>query len=175
MMMISRFLILGFTALFALALLSSTATAQNNTLSSTQIAAVESAVFTDWDGNEVSIKDYEGKTVLIDFWETWCSPCIAVMPTLDKLMADYSAEFVVLAVSPGWSDSEDVVKRFIGEHDYNMVFVHGDELATTLEIRGLPYKVFVTPDGSFYKAETGSKGPQREYDAISQLIQSQHN
>jgi thiol-disulfide isomerase/thioredoxin len=146
--------------------------AQGNQLSAAQIEAVESAVFTDWDGNEVSITDNEGKTVLIDFWETWCSPCIAVMPTLEQLMTDFSDDFVVLAVSPGWSDTEDVVRRFMDENDYSFVFVHGNELASELEIRGIPYKVYVNPDGTFLKAETGSRGPQREYDSISEVIRA---
>lgn len=151
-----------------------TAIAQES-LTDDQIAAVEAAVFTDWDGNEVNVSDFEGKTIMIDFWETWCSPCIAVMPTLDRLMEEYSDEFVVIAVSPGWSDTERVVRRFMDEHDYRFVFVHGDELATALEIRGLPYKVFVNPDGTFNKAETGSRGPQREYNSISELIKANRN
>lgn len=143
-----------------------------NSLSEAQIAAVENAEFRDWDGNIVRVSDFRGKTVLIDFWETWCSPCLAIMPALNQLMADFPDDFVVLAVSPGWSDTEAVVRRFIDQHDYDFIFVHGDELATKLEIRGIPYKVYVRPDGTFYKTETGSRGPQREFDAISEVIRS---
>lgn len=166
------FRLFTFTTLFLLLLSASFANAQDSSLNDEQKAAVESAVFTDWDGNEVNVSDFEGKTIMIDFWETWCSPCIAVMPTLNRLMDDYSDDFVVVAVSPGWSDTEDVVRRFIDAHDYNFVFVHGDELATKLQIRGLPYKVFVNPDGTFNKAETGSRGPEREYNTISELIEA---
>jgi thiol-disulfide isomerase/thioredoxin len=133
---------------------------------------IESAVFTDWDGNEVKISDFRGKTVLIDFWETWCGPCLNAMPALDKLMDDYPDDFVVIAVSPGWSDTEEAVRRFIDEHDYDFVFVHDEELATALEIRGIPYKVYVDPQGKYIKNETGSRGPDREYELISEIIES---
>jgi thiol-disulfide isomerase/thioredoxin len=132
---------------------------------------IENAVFTDWDGNEVQLSDFRGKTVLIDFWETWCGPCLNAMPALDKLMNDYPEDFVVIAVSPGWSDSEEVVRRFIDEHDYSFVYVHDQELATALEIRGIPYKVYVDPQGKYIKNETGSRGPDREYEMISQIIE----
>ncbi len=156
---------------FLAGIVSSTAFAQSGGLSDEQIQAVESAVFEDWDGNEVAISDFRGKTILIDFWETWCGPCLTMMPTLDRLVEEYGDDFVVLAVSPGWSDTEEVVRRFIEEHDYNFEFVYNSELASALEIRGIPYKVYVKPDGTFYKAETGSRGPQQEYTNISQLIE----
>lgn len=160
------------SALFAGLAFSHAVQAQNNSLNEAQIAAVEAAEYRDWDGNPVRVSDFAGKTVLIDFWETWCSPCLAIMPALNQLMADFPDDFVVLAVSPGWSDTETVVRRFIDQHDYDFIFVHGDELATKLEIRGIPYKVYVRPDGTFYKTETGSRGPQREFDAISEVIRS---
>ncbi len=148
-----------------------TLSAQNGELSEEQVQAVESAVFQDWDGNEVALSDFRGKTVLLDFWETWCGPCLTMMPTLDRLVQEYEDDFVVLAISPGWSDTEEVVRRFMDEHDYNFEFVYNSELASALEIRGIPYKVYVKPDGTFYKTETGSRGPEREYNSISELIE----
>ncbi|MCH8568795.1 MAG: TlpA family protein disulfide reductase [Balneolales bacterium] len=163
---LTLFLLLAFSTVSAVA-------QNNSSLTEQQISAVENAVFTDWDGNEFTLADFAGKTVLIDFWETWCGPCIAVMPTLQQLQDDFPDNFVVLAVSPGWSDTEEVVRRFISQNDYEFVFVHNNELASKLEIRGIPYKVYVQPDGSFYKTEQGSSGPAREYQSIKTVIQSQ--
>ena len=149
-----------------------TACAQSSAeLNSSQHAFVENAVFTDFDGNEFSISDFEGKTIMIDFWETWCAPCINMMPTLDKLMEDYEDNFVVLATSPLWMDDEAAILRFVEQHDYRMLFVKNSELATQLEVTGIPYKVFVKPDGTFYKAETGSRGPARDYEVIKEIIE----
>lgn len=140
-------------------------------LSSEKIEAIESAVFTDFDGNKYTLEDFRGKTILIDFWETWCAPCLSLMPTLDRLMAEYSDDFVVLATSPLWTDSESDVRRFIDSHDYGFYYVHANELANQLSIRGIPYKVYIHPDGTFYKDESGSRGPEREYTQMSQLIE----
>lgn len=136
-----------------------------------QVSAIENAIFLDFDGNEIHISDFFGKTVLIDFWETWCAPCIASMPTLERLMQEYPDDFVVLATSPLWTDTEDVVRRFINSNDYSFYFVHANDLASKLNIRGIPYKVYVAPDGSFYKDESGSRGPDHDYRLISQVIE----
>lgn len=147
----------------------------SSSLSQDKIDAIEAAVFYDFDGNEISITEFKGKTVLIDFWETWCAPCLASMPTLDRLMNEYSDDFVVLATSPLWSDSKDDVLRFKNSHDYTFYYVHATDLANKLNIRGIPYKVYVAPDGTFYKDEAGSRGPERDYQMISQVIENLRN
>jgi len=142
----------------------------SSSLNDEQISAIENAVFFDFEGNEVPLSNFRGKTVLIDFWETWCAPCIASMPTLDRLMQDFPEDFVVIATSPLWTDSKDDVRRFKSNNDYSFYFVHANELATKLSIRGIPYKVYVAPDGTFYKDESGSRGADQDYRAISEVI-----
>lgn len=52
------------------------------------------------DGKTISLEDYKGKVVLLDFWATWCEPCVKAMPHLDKLQKQYGEKsFTVLGVS----------------------------------------------------------------------------
>lgn len=143
----------------------------SSSLNEEQRTAIENAVFEDFDGNTIALSDFRGKTVLIDFWETWCAPCLASMPTLDRLMQDFPDDFVVLATSPLWTDTKEDVRRFMSQHDYSFYYVHANELATKLAIRGIPYKVYVAPDGTFYKDEAGSRGADQDYRSISQVIE----
>ena len=56
--------------------------------------------FTAVDGRKVDLKDYRGKVVLIDFWATWCGPCIAELPNIKKVYADYHAKgFEIVGIS----------------------------------------------------------------------------
>jgi thiol-disulfide isomerase/thioredoxin len=58
------------------------------------------AEFLDADGNRVSLLDFGGKLVLLNIWATWCVPCVAEMPALDRLQGELGDEgLVVVAVS----------------------------------------------------------------------------
>lgn len=135
-----------------------------------KIQIIEEAVFEDFDGNPVSLQDFEGKVVLIDLWETWCVPCLVSFPTLQSLMDDYPDKFVVLAVSPGIMDSPDMVREFAAGHPYTFSYVFGFDLADDLQIAGIPFKIYIAPDGSYFKHTVGSRGPERDYqDAVEVL------
>ena len=49
---------------------------------------ISSLIFEDFSGNEINLKDYHGKLVIINFWATWCAPCKKEMPSLDRLYQD---------------------------------------------------------------------------------------
>lgn len=67
--------------------------------------------FSDLKGTEHSLSDYKGKIVLINFWASWCAPCIKEFPHLIKTAKKYPDDVVLIALS---SDShEDAIKKFI--------------------------------------------------------------
>jgi thiol-disulfide isomerase/thioredoxin len=137
------------------------------------VGAIENASF-ELIGAEgrVQVSDFEGKLLLVDFWETWCVPCLNVMPTFQQLLEEYPDKFVVLAVSPGWSDTPEDVMNFRSNHEYDFIFVYDDtEVATALEIAGIPYKVFIGPDGQYISTEMGTGGAQRDYNKIVEMLQ----
>jgi peroxiredoxin len=67
----------------------------------------------DLDGNPVDLSDFRGKTVFLNFWATWCPPCVEELPDMVALnMAMRGRDFVILAVS--LDDGPDVVRQFFG-------------------------------------------------------------
>ena len=75
-------------------------------------SVIWNATFQNLEGNDVSISDFEGKVVLIDFWETWCGPCLDVFPAMDSLKKDSPEDFVILAVNLQGSDDPEDVSEF---------------------------------------------------------------
>ena len=162
------------SSLFALLLLLSArfSMAQDISLNPKQIKAVEQATFTGLNGKTISLKDYRGKVVMIDFWDTWCHPCIESMPTENQLVKDFPKKFTVIAVAAGYNDSKSNVESFVKAHDYKFHYAYGSDLTNTLMITGIPYKVFIGPDGKFIKVEMGSYGEKQDYENIKSIIKS---
>lgn len=147
--------------------------AAGQSLSEEQIRSVQEFEFEYWDGEKTTLEDFNGKLVLIDFWETWCVPCIASFPAYHRLVQEYPEQFVVLAATPEMMDDRDRVERFLSQNDFDFHFVRAGELASELRLTGIPFKVVIAPDGSFLKTDRGSGGEQREYQKFKQLLKEQ--
>ncbi len=86
------------------------------------VAGTQAIDFTlpDLDGREVSLKDYRGKVVFLNFWATWCKPCEDEMPSMQSLYnALKDKPFEILAVSVD-SEGPEVVRKFVER--YNLTF-----------------------------------------------------
>lgn len=140
--------------------------------SSSQANIVENAVFTDLDGNDVDIKDFAGKIVLIDFWESWCGPCLQVFPAMDDLREEFPDEFVMLAVTVGLSEGPNEAKAFAEEYGYDFNWLY-DEYGVFDKLggQGIPFKVYVDPDGKLIEIEMGSRGREGDYNSAKEKIQ----
>jgi thiol-disulfide isomerase/thioredoxin len=133
--------------------------------------AVEKAVFKGLDGNLVSVGDFKGKVIMLDFWETWCKPCVNSFPTIDKLVRDYPDDFAVIAVTPGFMNGKADAQEFADNHDYQFHFAMDTGLAQKLSIQSIPYKVFVDAEGNYLSTKIGSYGPEKDYKDIKEIIE----
>ena len=133
---------------------------------------VWNSTFTDLNGNAVSLKDYQGKVVLIDFWETWCGPCLQVFPAMDSLRKEYKDDFAVIAVNLQDSDTPEEVEAFKDEKGYDFDFVlDKDQVGPKVISFGIPFKIFVDPNGYLIKAEVGSSGTEGDYTKAKTIIE----
>lgn len=137
-----------------------------------QLEFLENLTFTDFEGNQLSMDDFEDKVVLIDVWETWCTPCLVSFPHLDDLQETFEGDFIVLALSPLMMDDKETITGFIDDHDYNFVYAYNDKIAEELSINSLPYKIYMGPDGEFIKTKIGNQGPDADYETTREIIES---
>ena len=94
--------------------------------------------FTDGDGKTLSLEDFRGKVVLINFWATWCAPCIEEMPSLARLAnALQGQDFVVLAISIDRGGAA-VTRPFLDK-------LGAGTLATYVDVSGRAPAAFKTP------------------------------
>lgn len=99
--------------------------------------AVVEAPFTDAEGVERRFSDWAGKVVLVNFWATWCPPCLKELPSIDRLAASaQSEEFAVLAIS---TDRGDIGKprRWMAENGIAALALHHDPRFAVARAAGL--------------------------------------
>ena len=98
-------------------------------------------------GEMVSLSDFRGKPVLINFWATWCPPCIQEMPLLQEIADVYEEELVVLAINGG--DSMEQIRAFAEAFEYTLIFLADPENTLSLEysVRGFPTSFFIDAEG----------------------------
>ena len=133
---------------------------------------INNATFTDLNGNEVSLDQFEGKLVLIDFWESWCGPCLQVFPAMADLREEYPDNFEVLAVTVGIVEGPEEAKNFIAENDYPFTWLYDENgVFDKLGGLGIPYKVFISPSGELLEIEMGSRGREGDYNKTEAKIQ----
>lgn len=108
---------------------------------------------TDLNGKSVSLSDYKGKVVVLNFWASWCPPCKAEMPEFNEMDREFkkSSDTVLLAINmtDGRRETKKKVETFIAEQKYKMrVLLDSDGKASNLfGIRYLPTTYVIDADG----------------------------
>ena len=103
----------------------------------------------DVSGRKHKLSDYRGKLVLLNFWATWCTPCITEMPALETLQSRFDSErFVVLTISV---DAElEVLEEFIANSNLELLVLHDPTMKAIAKysVEGFPESVFVDAEGN---------------------------
>ena len=108
------------------------------------------------DGQQVKLSDYEGRILMVDFWSSWCPPCIREAAVLQSVYEEYSGrgvEFLGIAI---WDDAEAVREHL---KEYGVTYPNAldvDGIVTVdYGIAGIPEKVFIGPSGDALRKFVG--------------------
>ena len=132
-------------------------TAGSANAESRQPVAAMDFTLPDLEGNPVRLADYRGKTVIIDFWATWCPPCIFQVPELNKFWAAHEAAGDVMVIGVAVDvEGAEVVAPWAEEQSVGYRLVIGDEeVARDFGALGFPTLVVVRPDGGIDSRHVG--------------------
>jgi thiol-disulfide isomerase/thioredoxin len=115
-------------------------------------------IATDLAGTRVDLSELRGKTVLLDFWASWCAPCRADAPQLRKLHQRYGdKDLAIIGVSTG--EDRKIVEKFLKDHPagYSIVLSAENHLPLPYQVNVIPTYVIVDPDGAIQTAVEGNK------------------
>lgn len=126
----------------------------------------------DLEGNKVSLSDYKGKKIFLNFWATWCPPCKAEMPNIEKVYQDTKdSDLVILAVEIG--EPLETVKSFIDKNEYNFnVLLDIDQsVASSYNISSIPTSYFIDEEGYIIAKRVGGMNKDQMMDYIENMDQ----
>jgi peroxiredoxin len=113
----------------------------------------------------VSLESLRGQPVWINFWGTWCPPCKAEMPEMEKLYQQYKGQVKIIGISMGPRDDVPNVKQFVDLNGYHWDFIHDADssVMNTYQVTGIPSSFFIDKNGIIRAVEVGgAMAPQLE-------------
>jgi thiol-disulfide isomerase/thioredoxin len=126
---------------------------------------------TDITGQKLSLADYKGKVVMLDFWATWCGPCRIEIPGFVELQNRYRDQgFAVIGISK--DDGPEVVREFYKQYRMNYPVALGDDKLDALYggIFGMPTTFLIGRDGRIYAKHVGAMDVSVFEDEIKTLL-----
>ena len=107
------------------------------------------------DGLKVSLSQFKGRPIYLNFWATWCAPCVAEMPSIENLYRSLENEDVVfLLVS---DESQETVRAFVEKERFTFpVYLRGEDLPEVFVSAGLPTTFIADRDGTIVFRHIGA-------------------
>lgn len=112
----------------------------------------------DLEGREVSLKDYRGKIVFLNFWATWCPPCRNEMPSMEKLYQQLDGRaFAMLAVDLQESSSQ--VQRFVEDagFSFSVLLDTSGRTGASYQVSGIPTTYIIDKEGNVLAHTVGGR------------------
>ena len=126
---------------------------------------ISSLIFEDFSGNEINLKNYHGRLVIINFWATWCAPCMKEMPSLDKLYQDNNFENLqIFAVNMEQSNTLKT-KNFFTDLNIQKLEIFFDpnlNFVKEFKLRGMPTTVLINKKGEEFARIIGETNFQNK-------------
>lgn len=123
------------------------------------------------DGSTFHLSDHNGKVILLNFWATWCGPCVGEMPAFPKLVEKYGDNLVIVAVNSG--EDQKTVDDFLNKNDYTTFHVLLDTdyaISNLYPTDGIPYTLIIDRDGTITEIQLGASGADAMYELYCKYI-----
>lgn len=122
------------------------------------------------DGSTFTLSEHSGKVVLLNFWATWCGPCVGEMPAFQKLYEEYGDKVAILAVN--CMEDKDSVDQFVQDSGYSFPIAYDEngDVSFTYPSSGIPYTLVIGKDGVVKNIYVGAADADTQYQIYKSAI-----
>lgn len=132
----------------------------SGTETQSSLASAPDFTVIDKDGKSISLSDFSGNPIVVNFWASWCGPCKSEMPDYEEMYREYSEKgvvFMMVNMTDGSRETVRTAQNFIISKGYTFP-VYFDTLfsaANAYRVSSIPYSVFINRDGKIVYSRLG--------------------
>lgn len=126
-------------------------------------------------GERVSLASYAGRPLLVDFWATWCKPCVKVMPELDKIATEFAPKGLAVVGIATDEEGASKVKPFLAKHRFGYTFLldsKEDPAWKAFRVKVMPTLMLIDAEGQIVAQWTGKVNSDDVRGAIADLLRA---
>jgi len=111
------------------------------------------------EGETVTLSEYRGKVVVLDFWATWCRPCLTEIPTFNRINRNYSdnSDFAILTIASESGDAEDLAEFIENKGIEYPVLIGNRKVLRDFGVPGFPTTLIIDKEGKIAARLIGSR------------------
>lgn len=132
----------------------------HNIESETEIELAKDFTVFDSVGKETTLSENFGKPIVVNFWATWCSPCVSELPYFEEFYENYKDDviFMMVNMTDGYQEKEEDVKKFMQNNSYSFPVYYdlNYSAANAYRVSSIPMTLFIEEDGEIEDTHLGA-------------------
>jgi thiol-disulfide isomerase/thioredoxin len=123
------------------------------------------------DGSPLKLDEHRGKVIVMNFWATWCGPCMTEMPLFEKTMAKYKEDKDVLFLAISTDEDRELVPPYLKRYKYTFPVVYAEYLNDHLGVSSIPTTIILDRKGEISFRQAGFNPREDFVEALSEKIE----